>query len=423
MRILVVEDEADIRANVVRILRMEGFDVLEAENGRIGLDVARAHRPYLVLSDIMMPELDGYGLLEALRADPLTTATPFIFLSARTDRSDRRKGMNLGADDYLGKPFSRDELMDAVWARIKRVQAIGRSTPPVATLQPGALSGERAPVTIKGYRMLKPLGSGGMSEVFLALRERDGLEVALKILDTEANNDPSFLNRFIQEYALLEQINHPNVARIFDHGFADEHAFITMEYFSHGDIRQRMAKGMSPFDSLAVVLQVALALSQIHALGIVHRDVKPDNLMLRADGSVALIDFGVAKHAQQLEHTQHGQIVGSPYYMSPEQAAGLPVSPASDIYCLGVIFFEMIAGYRPFVAEQLEVLLYKHIHTPSPRLEAKFSEFQELMDLAMHKDPAQRFASAQAIVEYITVRWPTILRLIEARAANAAPQS
>ena len=155
MRILVVEDEADIRGNVMRILRMEGFEVLEAENGRIGLDVARAHRPDLVLSDIMMPELDGYGLLEALRADPLTAATPFIFLSARADRSDRRKGMNLGADDYLGKPFSRDELMDAVWARMKRIQAMGLSTPPTSSSQPGALSSERAPVTSKGYNLVR----------------------------------------------------------------------------------------------------------------------------------------------------------------------------------------------------------------------------------------------------------------------------
>lgn len=417
MRILVVEDEANIRSNVARILQMEGFDVLEAENGRIGLEVARSQQPDLVLSDIMMPELDGYGLLEALRADTQTAAIPFIFLSARTDRSDRRKGMNLGADDYLGKPFSRDELMEAVWARIKRVQAMGLSIPPTATPQ----GGERAPVKIKGYRVIKPLGRGGMSEVFLVQRESDGLQVALKILDTQVNADPSFLHRFIQEYALLEQINHPHVARIYDHGVSDEHAFITMEYFTHGDIRQRMKKGMSPYESLTVILQVALALSQIHALGIVHRDVKPDNLMLRSDGSVALIDFGVAKHAQQLEQTEHGHIVGSPYYMSPEQAAGQPVSPVSDIYCLGVIFFEMIAGYRPFVADQLDVLLYKHIHTPAPRLEAKFAEFQELLDLAMHKDPLQRFTSAQALVDYITDGWPTILRLIEARAANATP--
>lgn len=423
MRILIVEDEANIRDNVVRILRMEGFEVLEAEDGRIGLDVARAHQPELILSDIMMPGLDGYELLEALRADPRTVAIPFIFLSARTERSDQRKGMNLGADDYLGKPFSRDELMDAVRSRMKRMQAIAQLAPAESTMPPGAQSGNRAPIHINGYHIQKPLGSGGMSDVFLAVRERDGLQVALKILDTQANTDTSFLNRFIQEYALLEQINHPNVARIFDHGFTDAHAFITMEYFTHGDIRQRMARGMSPFDALAVVLQVALALSQIHALGIVHRDVKPDNLMLRADGSVALIDFGVAKHAKQLEHTQHGQIVGSPYYMSPEQAAGQPVSPASDMYALGVIFFEMIAGYRPFVAEQLEVLLYKHIHTPAPRLEAKYFEFQEMMDLAMHKDPLQRFSSAQSLVEYITVRWPTILRLIDARAADLGPQA
>lgn len=416
MMILVVEDEASIRDNVVRILRMEGFEVLEAENGRIGLDLARANRPDLVLSDVMMPEMDGHGLLEALRADPLTAVVPFIFLSARTDRTDRRKGMNLGADDYIGKPFSRDELMDAVWARIKRTQALGLTQAPAGASRPMAENSGLAPVGIKGYRMLKRLGSGGMSEVFLAVREHDGLEVALKILDTRKHTDTSFLHRFIQEYALLEQINHPNVARIFDHGFTDEQAFISMEYFSHGDIRQRMVSGLSPLESLTVVLQVALALSQIHALGIVHRDVKPDNLMLRANGSVALIDFGVAKHSeQQLEQTRHGEIVGSPYYMSPEQANGKPVSPTSDIYSLGVILFEMITRQRPFVAETLEVLLYKHIHTPAPRLDAKFAEFQELLDRALHKDPAQRFASGQAVVDYITLGWPAVLRLIDAQ--------
>ena len=156
MMILVVEDEASIRDNVVRILRLEGFEVLEAENGQIGLDLARAHRPDLVLSDVMMPVMDGHQLLEALRADPLTTALPFIFLSARTERTDRRKGMNLGADDYIGKPFSRDELLEAVWARIKRTQALGLSVPSSGTLPTGsATSG------VKGYQTLKKLGPAG----------------------------------------------------------------------------------------------------------------------------------------------------------------------------------------------------------------------------------------------------------------------
>lgn len=422
MKILVVEDEADIRANIVRMLQLEGFDLLEAANGLVGLEMARKHLPNLIISDVMMPELDGYGLLETLRADPLTVAIPVIFLTARTERSDRRRGMNLGADDYLGKPFSRDELLDAVSARIKRTQALEKTEPPVATgSRPGASVSPASPgeVSIKGYKILRQLGSGGMSEVFLARRISDGKEMALKILDTRVNQDSSFLHRFIQEYSLLEQIDHPNVARIYDHGFTDEHAFISMEYFDRGDIKGRIAEGLSPFDSLAVVLQVALALEAVHALGIVHRDVKPGNLMLRADGSVALIDFGVAKHSgQKLEQTQHGEIVGSPYYMSPEQATGMAVSPSSDIYCLGVIFYEMITGQRPYAAENLEALLYQHIHNPPPRFATKFAEFQDFLDLAMHKDPQYRFANAKAIVEYISTRWPTVIRLMEARAQN-----
>ncbi|MBC7919197.1 MAG: protein kinase [Rhodoferax sp.] len=411
MKILIVEDEADIRENLALLLRMEGFESLEAGNGMTGLALARQYLPDLIISDVMMPEMDGYGFVAALRADPLTAAIPFIFLTGRTDRANRRHGMNLGADDYLCKPFTRDEVLDAVNARIKRVQVLEKTGPKSAAKSSGL------PPEIKGYRMLRRLGAGGMSEVFLAEREADGLEVAVKLLDTRINQDASLLERFIQEYALLEQIEHPNVARIFAHGFTDEHAFITMEYFAHGDIKRRIAAGFSPFEALSIALQVAYALSQIHALGIVHRDVKPDNLMLREDGSVALIDFGVAKHGgQNLEHTQQGEIVGSPYYLSPEQAGGKPVSPASDIYSLGVIFYEMVTGKRPYLADSMEALLYQHVHAPPPRFEPKFAEFQNLLDQMMHKDPSKRFPSAQALADYIVNMWPTMLRLMHARA-------
>lgn len=411
MKILVVEDEVGIRGNLVMLLRMEGFELLEAANGEMGLALARQEMPDLILSDVMMPELDGYGFLQALRADPQTAAIPFIFLTARSDRSDRRRGMNLGADDYLGKPFTRDEVLEAVHARIKRVQALEKTNP---SAHDDTRAAGAAP--IKGYKVLRTLGAGGMSEVLLAVREADGLEVALKLLDTRQHQDATLLQRFIQEYALLEQINHPNVARIFDHGFTDEHAFITMEYFAHGDIKRRIAAGLSPFEALSFALQVAFALSQIHALGIVHRDVKPDNLMLRADGSVALIDFGVAKHmGDELEKTQQGDIVGSPYYLSPEQASGRPVSPASDIYSLGAIFFEMVTGKRPYVADHMEALLYQHVHAPTPRFEPKFAEFQPLLDKMMQKDPTQRFPNAQAVADFIANAWPTVIRLMEAK--------
>lgn len=411
VKILVVEDETAIRNNIMSLLRMEGFAVVEAANGRQGLALAREHQPGLILSDVMMPELDGYGMLEQLRADPLTATIPLIFLSARTERADRRKGMNLGADDYLGKPFTHDELLEAVTARIKRTQpaAAAKATLPGADASMAMQTGTqlKPPVVVKGYRILRKIGSGGMSEVFLAVRESDQRELALKVLDTAINDDGALLDRFLQEYALLAQIDHPNVARIFDQGITDAHAFLSMEYFVRGDIKQRIAAGLTQHEALGVTVQVALALAQIHARGIVHRDVKPDNLMMRRDGTVALIDFGIAKHADNgLGHTLHGEIVGSPFYLSPEQAAGRPVSAASDIYCLGVIFHEMLTGQRPYTADRMEVLLAQHLFSPPPQLPAQHSDMQDLLNRMMHKDPALRMGTAQAVVKYITERWP-----------------
>jgi len=409
VKILVAEDEPTIRNNLVALLRMEGFDVVDASNGKTALALAREHLPGLILSDVTMPELDGYGLLEQLRTDPLTANIPLIFLSGRTDRADLRRGMNLGADDYLSKPFSHDEVLEAVSARIKRKQSFEKAlTQPMVARKPSDADDNTHPaVQVKGYRIVRKLGSGGMSEVFLAVRDADQRELALKVLDTSINDDVGLLHRFIQEYALLAQIDHPNVAKIYDQGFADAHAFLTMEYFAGGDITRRIATGMTPEQALGVTVQVALALVQIHALGIIHRDVKPGNLMMRQDGSVALIDFGIAKHTDHaLEHTLHGEIVGSPHYLSPEQAAGRAVSAASDIYCLGVIFFEMLTGQRPYAADRVEVLLAHHLFSPPPQLTAQHGAMQDLLNQMMHKDPTLRMGSAQAVVDYIAAHWP-----------------
>lgn len=420
MKVLVVEDDAAIRHNLVFLLRIEGFEALEADNGQAGLALARTHLPDLILCDVMMPQLDGYGLLAQLRADPITAAIPLIFLTARTDRADQRKGMNLGADDYLGKPFSREEVLEAINARLQRrhdvasaeaaEQADAQARHDTVILKSAAVS---TPVEIKGYRLIRKIGGGGMSEVYLAERESDGMEVALKLLDTRSQQDNSMLHRFIQEHELLERIDHPNVARIYDHGFTDEHAFITMEYFPNGDIKRRIVQGLSPAEALTITVQAALALEQIHALGIVHRDVKPDNLMLRANGSVALIDFGVAKHtSQNLGQTLHGEIVGSPFYLSPEQAAGKAVSPASDLYALGVIFFEMLTGKRPFVAQTMEAMLSHHLFSPAPLLEPRFAVYQDLLNLMLKKEPSHRFDSARSVVEFITLHWPHTLHVL-----------
>jgi serine/threonine protein kinase len=403
VKILVVEDEDSVRRNLAKMLRLEGYDVIEAENGRIGLALAIQDQPDLILSDVLMPESDGHAFLAAVRQTPAIAGIPFVFLTALADRVDRRIGMNLGADDYLNKPFSREDVLDAVQARLKRVQAH----------KPAAVDIDLPTdlVQLKGYSIVRRLGGGGMSEVYLGRREADGVAVALKLLDTRLGAASHLLDRFIQECEMLESIRHPNVARMYGHGFTDSHAFISMEYFECGDIRQRMNSGMTPFQALSVTYQVALALKQVHVLGIVHRDVKPENLMLRANGSVALIDFGVAKFAKQnMTFTLHGEIVGSPYYMSPEQAAGKPVCPASDIYSLGVIFFEMVTGRRPYSAETMDAMLHLHMQAALPQFDARHAEFQPLLDGMMSKTLSSRFVQAGQVADVILARWPQALR-------------
>ena len=259
------------------------------------------------------------------------------------------------------------------------------------------------PVRLKGYRLTRKIGSGGMTEVYLAERESDGLSIVLKVLDSSGKDGSVHLVRFIQEYALLRQINHPNVITIHDQGFSDDHAYIAMEYFELGDLRALLKSGLTRERALAVARQLAQALQAIHGHGIVHRDIKPENVMLRSDGSVALADFGIAKSMLQAEslgltQTRHGDVVGTPYYMSPEQVSGRAVTLQSDLYSLGVMLFEMLAGRRPFAADSLESLLAKHLHAETPALPAAHADLQSLLNRLMAKDPAQRYVSASALL-------------------------
>ncbi|MFC6279677.1 MULTISPECIES: protein kinase domain-containing protein [Polaromonas] len=674
--ILIVEDDDAIRSNIVRLLKLEGFDTISAPDGTAGLERAQAFKPDLIISDVSMPGMNGFELLAAIRADKALATTPLMLLTALDDRENMRRGMTTGADDYLSKPFTRNELLDAVNAQMRKrglvEQAIqtelaageerlraafshsmdggmpqtfmvdvpegatteqladatvlfsdirnftslaeklgsvevaellteyferacqpllkngglhvkfigdglmavftdtsqgsplpaarravsaalamalaahefrawleqrypGRGLPPFAigvglhcgevtlcqlgTVQSretapigdtvntaarletaskelgwtvvastavllkagdGILTGsstslavrgkdlvvdvlevtglvttvadrvhgmatlsERAQeiseavkansaitaravksaldsklaalkaqgfdpatatVRLKGYRITEKIGSGGMTEVYLAEREKDGLPIVLKILDSRGKDASQHLVRFIQEYALLSGIQHPHVIRIYDQGFTDEHAYIAMEYFERGDLRRLFGPEMTEQRALTVIREIAQALQAIHASGIVHRDIKPENIMLRVDGSVALADFGIAKSMREAEslgltQTRHGDVVGTPYYLSPEQAGGRLTTTQSDLYSLGVMMFEMLAGKRPFIAESLELLLAKHLHADTPALPAAHAHLQAIVNKLMHKDLAVRYASAADLLE------------------------
>jgi serine/threonine protein kinase len=228
--------------------------------------------------------------------------------------------------------------------------------------------------------------------------------VVLKVLrDTPENGDQQMqFSRFLQEYELISKIRHPNVVRIFDLGIADDHAYIAMEYFPRGDLRARIAKGVEPSQALQYLAQMAAALQVVHEVGVLHRDLKPGNIMERADGSLALIDFGLAKHEDvNVEMTGTGEIFGTPYYMSPEQGHGQPLDARSDLYSLGVIFYEMLTRKKPFLAPTPMGVIYLHGNAPVPDLPPEQALYQPLVHKLLAKDPAQRFASARELLNEI----------------------
>lgn len=264
----------------------------------------------------------------------------------------------------------------------------------------GAASGH---MLIEGYRLLRKIGEGGVATVYLAQPIGGGPAQVLKVLRLYSGAADMDLQRFITEFALLAQIEHPNVARIFKQEFSAGCAYIAMEYFPLGDLSSHLRKALDPAIALYYVRQIAAGLESIHRVGIVHRDLKPHNVMLRQDGILALTDFGIAKQvSMKLTDTGAGEIIGTPYYISPEQALGHPVDARTDIYSLGVMTFEMLAGRRPYHASSAQALLDLHIHAPMPALPPHLGHLQPVLDRMMAKDPQQRFASATELLDALT---------------------
>jgi len=672
-RLLVIEDEFQIRLNLQMMLKAEGHEVTLAANGREGLERVTQNRPDLILCDVMMPELDGFGVLEALRSKPENVDLPFVFLTALDDKASMRRGMNLGADDFLNKPFTRDELLAAVKARLSKhqktvavlserivaapdeirarfrgrasgqaetigddrmpagttgkmiigtvlfsdirnfttmserltssqtaellnayfqeacvpvlaqggrvakllgdgmmavfapedreinharsalnaamgialaayrfgdwvrarhgehslpkfsvgvgihsgemietrigpagenaVTLIGDSVNVAARLEaqtkvlgwpviasrttvdaagPGIQTGRSIildlrgrtatveaveiigadqnlpgmsdtgelpleirqalatnarqaadaskailnetlrmitsdlanarnvvlPPSISGYRIIQKIGQGGMSHVYLARREVDGQQIVLKILNARPADDPEMFQRFAQEYALISSAQHNNVVKIYDHGFTDAYAFIAMEYLPKGTLREAIDAGLSPRQVLSVLAQLAGGLAEMHARGIIHRDLKPTNIMVRDDGTMAIADFGIAKRLEaRSDRTRHGELYGTPYYIAPELIEGQPASPRSDLYSLGIIFYEMLTGKKPFDAPAISELVAQHLRAPIPRLPGDLADFQPLLEGMLAKNPGGRFADAESLLNAIDNIW------------------
>lgn len=317
------------------------------------------------------------------------------------NRKETGEVLDKGVDGY----FLRDQIShDALVVRLSDILVARRRVSVTGSLFVGDKAAGIDPI-IKGYRFIKKLASSSHSAVYLAERQSTGVKMVLKVLQQIPDvNDESIgaFDRFLQEYELIAEIDHPNIVRIYDLGVADDHAHIAMEYIDAGDLRQRINEGILAHVAAKYLRQIASALTQVHEVGILHRDLKPGNIMLRRDNSIALIDFGLAKRLRlKMEITDSGEIFGTPYYMSPEQGHGAKVDERSDIYSLGVIFYEMLTGEKPYLSETAMGIIYKHAQAPVPLLPARLSEYQSLINMMLAKSPADRLQTAAEIEEWL----------------------
>src|SRR6266536_2044527 len=291
--------------------------------------------------------------------------------------------------------------------------AVGITTKIIQNGQADLLVGQ----TIGHYKLSERIGTGGMGEVYLATDIRAGRKAALKLLPMRFTGDAERLKRFQQEARAVVALNHPNILTVYEIGEDHSTYYIASELIEGETLRQRLMRGrMQLSEAVEIAIQVASALAAAHETGIVHRDIKPENIMLRPDGYVKVLDFGIAKLAEQevpvtistdeamlLVETNLGSILGTVRYMSPEQAYGAPVDKRTDVWSLGVVLYEMVTGHAPFTGETPGEVMASILGTEPPPLTSYVAhtpaELEQIVSKALYKEREERYQSAHELLE------------------------
>jgi len=344
--------------------------------------------------DALADPTEGLDVLRAVQAT--RHGPPVVVIATGGNELCAVEAMRVGAVDYLPRSLLNAQRLANALRLALRAPRRGK---PIAhrTVKPARLNIDPAYIDLPQYSLLHKLGESTRAAVYLAYSSTLGRNVALKISKPalEPNSDSQ---EFAREYAAISALRNPSVVDIYDYGFHDGREFIAMEYFPCGDLKMRLQQPMTITESLEYAQRICAALEVVHGAGLVHRDLKPPNVMLREDGSVVLIDFGLAKHLDKAHlNTMVGVLRGSPYYMSPEQAQGVPLDARSDIYSTGVILYEMLTGTRPYLGSTAIEVMQQHVNGPRPALPPACASLEPLLERMMARDRSQRFPDAAEV--------------------------
>jgi len=402
---VIVHDDLELRLKLAGLVREASGNVPTDTMNRasfeaLSVDRLRGYGAIMFIVEFVVRDAGHDPLAPVVRLHAELPQLPVLVFARGGDERTAARAMRLGAMDYWPiHAVNVAELREVLQPLVQRTRNTPMSKLPLA--KPAAAELHSLP-KIAGYRLLKKIAHSNSATVYLARNDDFPEPVALKILAVRGSEGISEADgqRFTRECQILSSLNHRFVADVIDFGITDEYLFLALEYFPCGSLRERLKNPVREADALNYLRQIAEGLRVVHAAGIVHRDLKPSNLMLTDDNRVVLIDFGSARaNLVSTEITGTDMRTGTPYYMCPEQIAGQDPDARGDLYSLGVVLFEMLAGTLPFRGSSLAQILEGHNSAQIPRLPAHVRRYQIIVDRLLAKNPADRYASAAHFLE------------------------